>query len=205
MTLFSLFWFLVVVGGLCLLARKQRSRMFLFIFGVFLPTVTVGLEYTTHIYAQSFFDPLPTNWHLLWVSLVPITIIANRSPAITRIWAKDITTSDGFIVKQTMTEEPVSTPRRVVMVIDGSQGMRDTLPAIAEAFLALPEQIEIAVLIATNGMMNLSIGVWNNSREKALVVADRIRALTNEGGQENVSALIQADQIASERSESVIV
>jgi hypothetical protein len=135
----------------------------------------------------------------------PVTITATRSPALMQVWATDVTNSGVSIVRQTITEEPSPAPKRVVMVIDGSQEVRDSLAAIAEAFLAIPEPIELTVLVASDGVMNLSTGVRSSSREGALIIADRIRTLTNEGGHENVSALIQADKVATERLGSIIV
>ena len=40
--------------------------------GVGLPTLTIGVELLTRMCAEAFFDPFPTTWHILAVSLVPI-------------------------------------------------------------------------------------------------------------------------------------
>lgn len=40
--------------------------------GTLLPAISIGIEATTHMCAESFFDPIPTVWHLLLVLLVPL-------------------------------------------------------------------------------------------------------------------------------------
>src|SRR5262245_38637538 len=42
------------------------------VLGVWLPALTVGVELATRMCAEAFFDPLPTVWHVLAVSLVPL-------------------------------------------------------------------------------------------------------------------------------------
>jgi hypothetical protein len=42
------------------------------VLGVWAPALTVGVELATRICAEAFFDPLPTVWHVLAVSLVPL-------------------------------------------------------------------------------------------------------------------------------------
>lgn len=59
-------------------ARKEKAgptRLFIVasaIFGVVLPAVTLSLELITGMCASTFFDPIPTLWHVLMVALVPI-------------------------------------------------------------------------------------------------------------------------------------
>lgn len=43
------------------------------IFGVILPSLTIGVELVTRMCTAVFFDPLPTFWHLLLSVLVPIS------------------------------------------------------------------------------------------------------------------------------------
>jgi vault protein inter-alpha-trypsin-like protein len=40
-------------------------------FGVILPAIVIGIELVTHMCAQSFFDPMPTYWHVAAVAFVP--------------------------------------------------------------------------------------------------------------------------------------
>jgi len=40
--------------------------------GVIMPAISITLEATTHICAETFFDPIPTMWHLMLVIFVPL-------------------------------------------------------------------------------------------------------------------------------------
>lgn len=40
--------------------------------GVIMPTISITLESTTHVCAETFFDPIPSVWHLLLVIFVPL-------------------------------------------------------------------------------------------------------------------------------------
>lgn len=51
---------------------RQRWGMFTLLAGVILPTISIVVETTTHICAESFFDPVPTLWHVLLVVFVPL-------------------------------------------------------------------------------------------------------------------------------------
>jgi hypothetical protein len=45
---------------------------FTFFAGVIMPALSITVEATTHICAKTFFDPIPTVWHLLLVMFVPL-------------------------------------------------------------------------------------------------------------------------------------
>jgi len=49
-----------------------KGGFWLLLFGVLLPSVTLGLELFTGMCAGTFFDPLPSVWHVLLVALVPV-------------------------------------------------------------------------------------------------------------------------------------
>ncbi|MFN8578902.1 MAG: VIT domain-containing protein [Candidatus Sericytochromatia bacterium] len=57
--------------------KKQSfiKKSFIFIFGFLLPSIALITELTSRMCAGAFFDPLPTNYHALLISLVPITSI----------------------------------------------------------------------------------------------------------------------------------
>ena len=44
---------------------------FTFLGGILLPLITLVIEFTTHICAKNFFDPIPSLWHVLVVGFVP--------------------------------------------------------------------------------------------------------------------------------------
>ena len=47
-------------------------QKFVFFSGVILPVISITIESTIHICKETFFDPIPTMWHLLLVIFVPL-------------------------------------------------------------------------------------------------------------------------------------
>ena len=52
--------------------RFTGQQKFLLFAGVIVPVISITVEATTHICAESLFDPIPTTWHLLLVVFVPL-------------------------------------------------------------------------------------------------------------------------------------
>ena len=53
-------------------AAASSRRVSLFLFGVVLPLITLLLELLTQMCAATFFDPMPTLWHVPLVALMPV-------------------------------------------------------------------------------------------------------------------------------------
>ena len=53
-------------------APRTRSQIFTLFAGVIMPVISITVEASTHICAETFFDPIPTMWHLLLVIFVPL-------------------------------------------------------------------------------------------------------------------------------------
>jgi len=51
---------------------RPKAHVFILLGGVILPIISISLESTTHICADTFFDPIPTVGHLLLVMFVPL-------------------------------------------------------------------------------------------------------------------------------------
>ena len=47
-------------------------QQFLLFAGVIMPAISITVEATTHVCAETFFDPIPSTWHLMLVTFVPI-------------------------------------------------------------------------------------------------------------------------------------
>ncbi len=50
----------------------QTAGYFLLMIAVFIPLVTLIVEFTSGMCAETFYDPMPTIWHVLLVALVPV-------------------------------------------------------------------------------------------------------------------------------------
>jgi hypothetical protein len=53
--------------------RKALPDLFVLLFGVGLPLITLTVELSTRMCAIDFFDPMPTVWHVLLVGFVPLS------------------------------------------------------------------------------------------------------------------------------------
>ncbi|HKX32488.1 MAG TPA: VIT domain-containing protein, partial [Blastocatellia bacterium] len=73
------------------------------------------------------------------------TIHAHRSARIHEAWTRDPQGRKGELIQQRLEATPVPVPARVAIVVDGSSGMRQSAPAIAEALAKMPDQIEFGV------------------------------------------------------------
>lgn len=54
-------------------ASSPSRHPLLFFFGALLPFVTLVIEQVSHMCGETFFDPIPTFWHVLLVFVVPLT------------------------------------------------------------------------------------------------------------------------------------
>ena len=52
---------------------EKARRTLLFLFGIVLPTITLGVELIWGACTDLFFDPIPTAGHALLVAVVPIS------------------------------------------------------------------------------------------------------------------------------------
>lgn len=64
-------------------------QKFTFFGGIIMPVISITVESTTHMCAETFFDPIPTTWHLLLVIFVPLAqlhvwFVIRRGARITR-------------------------------------------------------------------------------------------------------------------------
>src|SRR5215204_5705805 len=52
--------------------KLTLKHIFIIFAGVIMPAISITVEATTHICADSFFDPIPTPWHMALVTFVPL-------------------------------------------------------------------------------------------------------------------------------------
>jgi len=122
-----------------------------------------------------------------------------RSPEILTTWTPD-SSDPKSIIRQSIREmnPPVRKENsllRLIIVIDGSVGMKDHIAEIAEIFDKLPENIEIGVIFASDipeDILPLQLG----SRAIYQKINERMKKLAYEGGADNVAALERAAGMA---------
>ena len=112
------------------------------------------------------------------------------------VWARDHRTEDGAVVHQSIVARAVETPKRVVLVLDGAGQMAAHRAEIAEAVAALPDGVELAVLLAKDGVEELLIPT-KLTAEVRTDLARRLRRVNTAGGQDNQAALLRAVELAN--------
>jgi hypothetical protein len=128
----------------------------------------------------------------------------HRDSAMRQAWTVDIRDDGNRIIRQSITESEATPPQRVIFVVDGSQAMKEYLPAIAGTFENLPAGMEFAVLVANDHLAS-PLRVEAGSTETYLSIARELRRMKATGGQDNLPALLRAWDLAAESPHAVIV
>jgi len=139
------------------------------------------------------------------------TIRASRTETIINTWshdtksAKSANTTGETLFFQTLQETLVVTPQRLILVVDASLNMRESIPAIAEALQKLPTGIEFGLLLAADQIKMFSSRVQNGSETLYRQAATWLKTADYVGGQDNIRALLRAWELAAKKSDSMIV
>jgi hypothetical protein len=120
----------------------------------------------------------------------------------TAAWTRDTREGGDWAIHQVTRPKSVSTPDRVVLVVDTSLGMKEFYPAISTALARLPQGIDFSLLLAKDGCEEL-VPIEKGTQE--LYHRLRLGYLTSEGGHDNVPALNQAWELAAQSKNGAIV
>jgi len=131
--------------------------------------------------------------------------VLTREPMQTMAWAADPHGTADEIITQTIVEKNIVPPSRIVLVVDGSAGMRAARENVAAALSRYPAGIEISLLVAADEVADLTGLMRLDPARTAEALAKQVREMTFEGGRDNVPALLRAWDIAAEKSGSAIV
>jgi len=133
------------------------------------------------------------------------TVRFTRNPQVSAAWTIDDRATNGPVVRQSIAVRTTPRPDRIVFVVDGSRGMEEFFPSIADAVEQLPDGIEFALVLSRDGVEQLSSETHRGGRDSYREVARRLREAGAVGGQDNTRALLRGWDLASERSNSVVV
>jgi len=128
----------------------------------------------------------------------------SRADDVRLAWVNDSRSPEPQIIRQRIVEAEGRIPDRVVLVVDGTRGMKESYPAIAEALSQLPGGIELAVLVAADGFESIC-ALQKGDAALYSRVADRLRKFEAGGGHDNVPALLRAWELAAENPTGVMV
>ena len=134
------------------------------------------------------------------------TVRVHRHAEVVQVWTPDSRGEDGeMLVRQSLGKTTVEPPDRVVMVIDGAAGMQEFYPAIAEALARLPQGIGFSLLLAKDGVEELSAPIPKGDAAAYQRAAHSLRKSRGAGGQDNVPALIRAWDLAAQGKAGAVV
>jgi len=126
----------------------------------------------------------------------PAVLSCRRDPGAMLAWTPDNFGSRHSIILQTIAQVKGTAPGRVVLVVDGSAGMRGSIPAIAGALTAFPRDGKFAVLVAGDSVYEL-IPPRAATLDARAHAARQLRQYRCIGGTDNVPALAKAWDLAS--------
>ncbi|HEY5913884.1 MAG TPA: VIT domain-containing protein [Verrucomicrobiae bacterium] len=132
------------------------------------------------------------------------SLSVGRDPRIRQCWTRDTRADAEPIVRQIMEEKPVATPKRILLVVDGTEGMEACYPAVAAALKHLPPEADFGLLLARDGCEEL-VPLQKANPALCKTAADRLLKSKSLGGHDNVPALIRAWDLAAESNGGAIV
>jgi hypothetical protein len=136
----------------------------------------------------------------------PETVIQlNRGLDILQAWTKDPHSKKEEVVEQTIQEKEAFLFKRIVLVVDTARSMRDYITEIADALPTLSDNIEVGLVLASNGNVQMPGSMQVSSRNLYRSISDQLKGLHIEGGADNITALNRAWDLAAGSSESAIV
>src|SRR5204863_4658448 len=128
----------------------------------------------------------------------------SRAGDIRQAWVNDARSPEPQIIRQKIVESEAEMPGRVVIVVDGTRGMDEFYPAIAEALSKLPDGIELAMLLAADGVESICAAQRGDAALYGRV-ADRLRKIKARRGHDNIPALLRAWDLAADNPKGVMV
>jgi len=135
----------------------------------------------------------------------PTALVRAQRPASTNaVWSKDSRSSDGTVVRQAVDKQKAETPRHVILVVDGSAYMRDSMSAIADSLTKLPDGISYGLVWAGDEAIELQ-PQQSTTRDNLLATAAALKALPCVGGADNTPALDLACKQFANADGNVIV
>ncbi|HYG36196.1 MAG TPA: VIT domain-containing protein [Clostridia bacterium] len=120
----------------------------------------------------------------------------------TKVWTRETREGDGVAICQSIVTKPASAPERVVVVVDGTQGVEQFYRGISAAMSKLPPGIDFALLLARDGCEEIIPLQQGNA---GLYQRVALRKFNSPGGHDNAPALIRAWELAAQAKRSAIV
>jgi hypothetical protein len=120
-------------------------------------------------------------------------------------WTRDSRTLGDDIVEQGLLWTNLPPASRVVFAVDGSAGMTDQLGVVVEAIRRLPAEVEAAVVLAGDELVQWGAERRAGESPTHAELASEVARVRCVGGQDNLPALVRAWDLASESPAGVVV
>ncbi len=127
-----------------------------------------------------------------------------RDLSVLRVWSRDTRSTSGGFVQASFAEATAAAPPRIVLVLDGSRDMAGLRSGLASVIDYVPAGTEFAVLLATDTPVALLPPTALDSG-KVASLREKLADWQPAGGQDNVPALVQAWNLAAQKSGGVII
>jgi hypothetical protein len=122
-------------------------------------------------------------------------VIIERTPEIRKTWTPALETNQ--IIQQRIEEAEPQHVSRIVLVIDGSAGMAQSQREIAEAIGKMPGGCEVSAIIANDEPLKINDAPRRVDEALLKTLGREIRGAHFSGGQDNLPALTEAWDTAS--------
>ena len=134
----------------------------------------------------------------------PASLRFARHPSVTSAWTPDAVDPRRAVIHERIAGVAGDAFQRIIVVVDGSRAMRESIPAVARGLEGLPPGSEFAVLLASDHLQTLIPlqAVTPASRAQAGKV---LGAVHLDGGMDNVPALASAWESAAGNPSSAIL
>ncbi|HLP75860.1 MAG TPA: PEP-CTERM sorting domain-containing protein, partial [Candidatus Paceibacterota bacterium] len=123
------------------------------------------------------------------------SVTVQRAADVNEVWTPS--SDGGMAIRQRVERSPIAGIRRLVLVVDGSKGMKSFAGQISEAVAKLPNNLELKLLIAGDFAPIREGGTTAFEPEKVEAIQRRLTRAAFEGGQDNLPALAAAWDMAS--------
>jgi hypothetical protein len=133
----------------------------------------------------------------------PETIVVRLPAGVGSVWTP--ATEPGRIIRQTIQPVAPALPSRLVVVLDGSEGMQSNAREFAEALATIPETTEIAVIIANDQKKEFNARPQKATAVVIKEIQQSIRQFHFAGGQDNLPALEAAWDLAAAADHGAVV
>lgn len=131
-------------------------------------------------------------------------VVPRRSDAV-ESWTPDTADPKLHVVQNIVAQLPLSqqaAKQRLIVVVDGSCGIRESLDAVVEALASTPDDVDLRILVAGDTVTDVSDASRTDRGPQSLAV--RLRAATTPGGCDNAAGLLSAfDETAPGHGEVV--